>query len=204
MTRPASFPFPFPSPETAAPVLPRAAPPMPARRPAGLVARTVIESPVGPLHAAATSLGVALLWFDDPRLADVPADDTMPHLATLRRQLDRYWSDPAAPFSIVLDLQGTPFQRRVWHALTRIPSGATRSYREIAVEVGTPAAVRAVGSANRVNPVAIVVPCHRVIGRDGTLTGYAGGLPRKAALLAHESSQAALPGVAAPATRAAA
>ena len=164
----------------------------PGRRPAGLLSRAVFDSPVGALHAAATARGVALLWFDDPGLRDVPLDPSMPHLAVLARELARDWTDPSVPFGVPLDLQGTPFQRRVWDALTRIPSGSTRSYAAVAAAVGAPAAVRAVGSAKRVNPVAIVVPCHRVIGRDGTLTGYAGGLPRKAALLAHESAQRGL------------
>ncbi|MEO7244516.1 MAG: methylated-DNA--[protein]-cysteine S-methyltransferase [Rubrivivax sp.] len=164
----------------------------PFRRPAGLLARARFDSPVGPLHVAASARGIAMLWFDEPGLDDVPVDANMPHLRQLRDQLARFWDDASSPFTVALDLQGTPFQRRVWEALTRIPSGRTCSYADVAAAVGAPAAMRAVGAANRVNPVAIVVPCHRVIGRDGTLTGYAGGLPRKAALLQHESAQATL------------
>jgi methylated-DNA-[protein]-cysteine S-methyltransferase len=162
------------------------------RSPAGLVAQARFESPVGPLTAAATDRGVALLWFDPPPALAAPERPDHPWLRQLGEELARYWQDPDTPFTVPLDLQGTAFQRQVWQALREIPAGQTRSYSDIARRVGAPAAVRAVGTANGANPVAIVVPCHRVIGRDGTLTGYAGGLPRKAALLRHESRQAAL------------
>jgi methylated-DNA-[protein]-cysteine S-methyltransferase len=160
---------------------------------AGLQAQARFDSPVGTLTAAATERGIALLAFDAPDLGDLPVAPGQRWLAQLGRELARFWQDPALPFSVPLDMQGTPFQRAVWQALAGIPSGQTRSYADIARQVGRPAAMRAVGAANRANPVAIVVPCHRVIGRDGTLTGYAGGLPRKAALLRHESAQLALP-----------
>jgi len=91
---------------------------------------------------------------------------------------------------VAVDPDGTDFQRRVWAALGRIPAGETRSYRELAAEIGAPAAVRAVGAANGANPVALVIPCHRVIAADGTLGGYAGGLRRKRWLLAHEGAAA--------------
>lgn len=159
--------------------------------PAGLVAQATLPSPLGPLTAAATERGLALLWFDAVLPDSLPHDPGQRWLARAARELAAYWDDARAPFGVPLDLQGTPFQRAVWQALTGIPAGSTCSYADIAQRVGRPAAVRAVGAANRVNPVGIVVPCHRVIGRDGTLTGYAGGLARKAALLRHESAQAA-------------
>lgn len=163
------------------------------RVPDGLVAQATLPSPLGALTAAATARGLALLWFDPPPLHGVPADPAQRWLAQAARELAAYWRDPSAPFTLPLDLQGTPFQIAVWQALPALPAGATGSYGEVAARIGRPAAVRAVGVAIGANPVAIVVPCHRVIGRDGTLTGYAGGLDRKAALLRHESAQAALP-----------
>lgn len=163
------------------------------RTPDGLVAQATLPSPLGALTAAATARGLALLWFDPPPLPGVPVDPAQRWLAQAARELAAYWHDPATPFTLPLDLQGTPFQRAVWQALLALPAGATVSYGEVAARIGRPSAVRAVGTAIGANPVAIVVPCHRVIGRDGTLTGYAGGLDRKAALLRHESTQAALP-----------
>ena len=160
--------------------------------PAGLLAQARFDSPVGELTAAATARGIALLWFDAPALAQIPTGPAHPWLARLGEQLARYWQDSRQTFDVPLDMHGTPFQRAVWRALCGIPSGQTCSYADIAQRVGTPAAVRAVGAANGANPVAIVVPCHRVIGRDGTLTGYGGGLPRKATLLQHESAQGTL------------
>jgi methylated-DNA-[protein]-cysteine S-methyltransferase len=123
----------------------------------------------------------------------VPEAPRHPVLAQLAQELDRYWTDPLTPFGVPLDLQGTEFQRAVWQALRRIPAGRTCSYADIATAIGRPSAVRAVGLANGANPVAVVVPCHRVIGRDGSLTGYAGGLARKSVLLRHESAQSSLP-----------
>jgi len=101
-------------------------------------------------------------------------------------QLGRYFAGERVQFTCPLDLHGTPFQLKVWNELTHIPYGETRSYSEMARAIGHPAAVRAVGAANGANPVAIIVPCHRVIGSDGSLTGYGGGLPTKAWLLALE------------------
>ncbi|MZP30696.1 methylated-DNA--[protein]-cysteine S-methyltransferase [Heliobacterium undosum] len=104
------------------------------------------------------------------------------------QQLDEYFQGARQSFSLALALQGTAFQRRVWEALAAIPFGETRSYREIAEAIGNPKAVRAVGGANHNNPVGIIVPCHRVIGSDGSLTGYGGGLWRKEWLLNHEKA----------------
>jgi methylated-DNA-[protein]-cysteine S-methyltransferase len=165
---------------------------MMSKTPANLVAQATLPTPLGPMTAAATAQGVALLCFDSPPLPEVPVDPTQRWLARLAQELARYWQDGATPFTVPLDMQGTPFQRAVWQALTTVPAGHTCSYADIAQRVGRPAAVRAVGAANGANPVAIVVPCHRVIGRDGSLTGYASGLPRKAALLRHESPQASI------------
>lgn len=162
------------------------------KTPQGLIARTLLPSPLGTLTAAATAQGLALLWFDGPDLDEVPEDPSQRWLAMAADELARYWQDPSRPFRVALDLQGTGFQRAVWRALTEIPTGRTCSYLDIARRIGQPAAVRAVGAANGANPVAIVVPCHRVIGANGALTGYAAGVERKAALLRHEAPQAEL------------
>ncbi len=157
-----------------------------------LVAQAVIDSPVGPLTALATAKGIAGLWFDaqqhHPGDLDAPLDAKNPQIAAMRRWLDAYWSnqDPS-PRDVTLDLHGTPFQRAVWQALLGIPFGRTRTYGEIATQLATPGSgPRAVGTAVGRNPVSIFVPCHRVIGANGSLTGYAGGLPRKEKLLQHE------------------
>ncbi len=102
-------------------------------------------------------------------------------------QLDAYFAGELTDFTLELDLQGTAFQRRVWQALLTIPFGETRSYGEIAEQIGAPGSARAVGLANGHNPIAIIVPCHRVIGASGSLTGYGGGLDRKRSLLALEA-----------------
>ena len=160
--------------------------------PSGLMARTTLPSPLGPLTAAATAQGLALLEFDAPPLPDVPENPAQPWLAQAADELARYWRDPQLTFRVPLDLQGTPFQRAVWQALITIPSGRTCSYAHIARQIGRPSAVRAVGAANGANPVVLIVPCHRVIGANGTLTGYSSGIERKAALLRHEAMQAEL------------
>jgi len=156
-----------------------------------LVAQAVIESPIGPLTALATARGVAGLWFDDqthhPGALDAPIDARNVHITAMRRWLEAYWTgnDPS-PGEVALDLHGTLFQRAVWKALLTIPLGRTRSYGEVAAQVGGGAVPRATGTAVGRNPVSILVPCHRVIGANGSLTGYAGGLPRKEHLLRHE------------------
>jgi len=108
--------------------------------------------------------------------------------AIVAKQLDEYFAGRLRRFTLPLDLRGTPFQRQVWDALLDIPYGETRSYGDVARALGRPRSARAVGGANHVNPVAIVVPCHRVIGADGSLTGYGGGLDRKKALLDLEAA----------------
>jgi methylated-DNA-[protein]-cysteine S-methyltransferase len=156
-----------------------------------LAARAVIDSPVGPLTALATSKGLAGLWFDaqqhHPGELDAPVDANNTHIVAAKRWLDAYWAgrDPS-PSEVTLDLHGTPFQRAVWQALLGIAFGRTRTYGEIAAQVGHGAVPRATGTAVGRNPVSILVPCHRVIGANGSLTGYAGGLPRKEKLLQHE------------------
>jgi len=156
----------------------------------GLVAQVRFDSPLGPLTAAVTEKGLAGLWFDGqahhPGALIAPVKARHPVLAQTRRELDAYWKDPGSGFGVSLDLQGTRFQRAVWHALLRIRPGRTSTYAAIARHAGSPAAVRAAGAATGRNPVSIIVPCHRVLGRDGSLTGYAGGLERKRALLQRE------------------
>jgi methylated-DNA-[protein]-cysteine S-methyltransferase len=115
---------------------------------------------------------------------------SVPDPAGVATKLRRYFDgDLAALVTVEVELRGTPFQVRAWEALRRIPVGETRTYAEQAIAIGAPSAVRAVGTANGANPVAIVVPCHRVIGSNGALTGFGGGLPRKQWLLDHEGAQ---------------
>jgi len=156
-----------------------------------LMAQARFDSPLGPLTAGATEHGIAGLWFDGqahhPGPLDAPVDPAHHWLLRLRRALDAYWSG-ARTFDVPLDLHGTPFQQRVWRALLGIAPGRTITYAQVALGCDAPLAVRAVGAAIGRNPVSIVVPCHRVLGRDGTLTGYAGGLDRKARLLALEAA----------------
>lgn len=156
-----------------------------------LAAQATIASPIGALLALATDKGLAGLWFDaqkhHPGALDAPVDADQVHIVAVRRWLDAYWAgrDPS-PADVTLDLHGSLFQRAVWRALLGIPFGRTKTYGEIAAEVGNGAVPRATGAAVGRNPVSILVPCHRVIGADGSLTGYAGGLPRKERLLQHE------------------
>src|SRR5258708_10160080 len=120
-------------------------------------------------------------------------DDRRPILAETERQLKEYFEGKRQDFSIPLDMRGTPFQRSVWQALLAIPFGETRSYGQIAKQLGRPNAMRAVGGANGSNPIPIVVPCHRVIGSSGKLTGFGGGLETKARLLKIESGNGSSP-----------
>ena len=151
----------------------------------------VMESPVGPLKLIASDAGLAaILWKNDsprrvPLAEPVPQPDH-PVLLEAERQLSDYFAGERQAFELPLDFAGTDFQRRVWSALLSIPYGETRSYRDIARQIGNPAAVRAVGAANGRNPISIIAPCHRVVGSSGDLTGFAGGLETKAALLALE------------------
>jgi methylated-DNA-[protein]-cysteine S-methyltransferase len=159
-----------------------------------LIAQARIDTPLGPMTAVATARGIAGLWFDGqrhhPGALDAPVDASQPHLAQLRRELAAYWRDSRARFAVALDPQGTPFQRSVWKALRGIHAGELDRYGEIARRLGRAQAARAVGAAVGRNPVSIVIPCHRVLGAGGALTGYAGGLDRKQALLEHEGALA--------------
>lgn len=151
-------------------------------------AQTRIDGPLGPMLLARTDRGLAGAWFEGqkahPGVLAAPqrGDDAL--LSAAARQLVDYLAGRRADFDIALDFDhGTAFQRAVWQALRRIARGATTSYGGLACEVGTPNATRAVGAAIGRNPLSVIVPCHRVLGSDGSLTGYAGGLERKRALL---------------------
>jgi len=147
-----------------------------------------IESAVGQLKLVASDEGlVAILWeHDSPRrvrLNDLVADERHPVLVQTEKQLSEYFAGKRKTFSVALDMRGTRFQKNVWEALLAIPFGETRSYGQLAKQLGNPRATRAVGAANGRNPLSIIVPCHRVIGSSGKLTGFAGGLEAKAHLL---------------------
>ncbi len=153
-----------------------------------------LKSPAGMLKLVASDRGLAaVLWeSDDPkrvRLSPVPENKNHPVLLETERQLYGYFAGKRKKFSLPFDIAGTEFQKEVWRALAEIPYGETRSYAEIARQIGRPKAVRAVGAANGKNPVSIVVPCHRVIGANGKLTGFAGGLKAKAFLLSLETEK---------------
>ena len=157
--------------------------------------RTVVASPIGELRLTSDGEALVELYMESDG-APAPAavgtgaevddgEDAVLRLA--REQLAAYFAGDLTAFDIPLAARGTPFQRRVWAALRSVPFGATVSYGEIAHRIGSPAAVRAVGAANGRNPLPIVVPCHRVVGADGSLTGFGGGIARKQWLLAHEA-----------------
>ncbi|HEY0270008.1 MAG TPA: methylated-DNA--[protein]-cysteine S-methyltransferase [Sphingomonas sp.] len=156
--------------------------------------RKTIASPVGMLTLVASDTGlVAILWEDDApdrvrlgALADAPDH---PLLVQAEQELADYFAGRRTRFSVPLDMRGTDFQTMVWKALLTIPFGETRSYADIAAQIGRPTATRAVGAANGRNPISIIAPCHRVIGANGALTGFAGGLAAKEYLLRLESKQ---------------
>jgi len=150
-------------------------------------------SPVGPLFLAASAKGLVRLEFET-RVQKMDSDaiqlrESKLSLTPYLRELDEYFAGERREFSFPLDLRGTEFQLACWHALLEIPYGETCSYRDIAQAIGHPHAYRAVGMSNNRNPIAIVVPCHRVIGANGKLTGFGGGLPTKEALLGLEAKQ---------------
>ena len=160
------------------------------------IVQTRYDSPLGPMLLAATDHGLAGVWFDDQRhlpegTHDWPAQPDHPVLQEAIAQLDDYFAGRRQDFELPLDLRGgTAFQQAVWRALLAIPRGQTLSYGALAQRIGKPAAVRAVGAAVGRNPASVVVPCHRVLGQSGALTGYAGGLARKTALLRLEGALA--------------
>lgn len=152
-----------------------------------ILSYSYLGSPVGKLKLVASNLGlVAVLWeYDNPnrvRLGSLEQNDDHMILRQAKAELEDYFAAKRFSFSVPLDAQGTPFQKEVWQALLDIPFGETRSYGQIAHQVGQPAASRAVGAANGRNPISIITPCHRVIGASGKLTGFAGGLEAKAYL----------------------
>ncbi|MEI9974747.1 MAG: methylated-DNA--[protein]-cysteine S-methyltransferase [Ignavibacteriota bacterium] len=142
------------------------------------------------VRLVASNLGLCAIDFQVSGPIEGTRNDANPIAAETARQLRAYFAGRLRRFDLTLDMRGTEFQRRVWHRLEGIPYGQTRSYRQIAVEIGSPLAVRAVGAANGANPIPIVVPCHRVIGSSGKLVGYGGGLPLKKRLLAMEGALA--------------
>ncbi len=156
-----------------------------------------MASPVGTLTLVASDKGLAaILWENDSPgrvpLSPLVEDGAHPVLLETEKQLADYFVGWRTQFDVPLDFHGTDFQKSVWNALLQIPFGETRSYADIAHSIGRPSAVRAVGAANGRNPISIIAPCHRVIGSNGALTGFAGGLPAKQLLLALESRQPAL------------
>jgi methylated-DNA-[protein]-cysteine S-methyltransferase len=147
---------------------------------------STMSSPVGRLTLVGQGDDLVGLYFDkDPLAAKMRADSTRDdrRLRPVVEQLEEYFAGTRTTFDLSLVPPGTAFQKKVWAALVRIPFGATATYGEIARAVGRPDASRAVGGANHRNPIAIIIPCHRVIGADGSMTGYGGGLPRKRILL---------------------
>ena len=182
------------------------------------------DTPLGRLGLAASATGLCAVLLPEPSPRPVPHSPVphspVPHspvqqpptpprdasrwLAQAQRELDRYFAGRLRTFTVPLDLQGTPFQLAVWQGLRQIPFGDTLSYGALAAAVGRPRASRAVGQANHLNPVSIVIPCHRVIGADGSLTGYGGGLDRKQSLLHFESNPSPAGGSPSPHTHPAA
>ncbi|MGD8896418.1 MAG: methylated-DNA--[protein]-cysteine S-methyltransferase, partial [Acidobacteriota bacterium] len=160
-----------------------------------------LRTPLGPMVSGATDEGLCLLEFTDRRMLErqlsilgkrlrlplAPGDSE--HLRQTRDEMNRYFAGTLQEFSVPLKVEGSDFQQRVWKALQRIPYGETRSYKQLAKSVRSPDAVRAVGQANGMNRIAIVIPCHRVVNADGRLGGYGGGLWRKQRLLALEQGQ---------------
>jgi methylated-DNA-[protein]-cysteine S-methyltransferase len=151
-----------------------------------------MESPVGQLRLVAEEMGVRMVWFVRGRKNEKPKEEWKEDAAffvDVVRQLNAYFAGELREFEIPLLMEGTEFQKRVWKMLQTIPYGETISYGELAKKLGDPKAVRAVGAANGQNPIPIIVPCHRVIGSDGSLTGFGGGLENKKKLLELESRQ---------------
>lgn len=168
----------------------------------------ILPSPVGPLELMATDGALTGLGFGGtadgtepsahsalptPSAPSAPSAPSTPLLCEAARQIDEYFAGLRRRFTLPLAAAGTPFQQEVWRALGEIPYGQTRSYAQVAAQVGRPRACRAVGMANHRNPIAIVTPCHRVVGSDGALTGYAGGMETKRRLLALERAVATIP-----------
>lgn len=166
------------------------------------VYRSSMPSPIGPLLLCGTGTAISAIFMATRRHPEGVPADTRPDdgpFREARRQLEAYFEGELREFTLELAPQGTLFRQKVWRALLDIPYGATESYGALALRIGLPQAARAVGLANGRNPISIVVPCHRVIGKSGALVGYGGGLERKQWLLAHEQrhapgAQQSLPG----------
>ena len=153
-----------------------------------------MESPVRALKLVAHDQAlVAVMWDNEDhkrvRLAELIENIQHPLLLKVKQQLEQYFAGQRQQFNLPLDFQGTDFQQQVWRALLTIPYGETRSYKDIALQIGNEKAVRAVGAANGRNPISIIAPCHRVIGSGGALVGFAGGLDKKQILLSLEQGQ---------------
>ena len=153
-----------------------------------------MDSPVGALKLVAHDQAlVAVMWDNEDhkrvRLAELIKNIQHPMLLKVKQQLEQYFAGQRQQFNLPLDFQGTDFQQQVWRALLTIPYGETRSYKDIALQIGNEKAVRAVGAANGRNPISIIAPCHRVIGSGGALVGFAGGLDKKQILLSLEQGQ---------------
>ncbi|HEY9378976.1 MAG TPA: methylated-DNA--[protein]-cysteine S-methyltransferase [Jiangellaceae bacterium] len=154
---------------------------------------TTVDSPLGQLLLTADEEGITGLHMDSDAYGNQPGAEWVEDASRFdkaRRQLEEYFAGTRTEFDLPLRPAGTPFQHEVWAALQTIPYGEVRSYGEIAAQIGRPGASRAVGLANGRNPIAVIVPCHRVIGASGSLTGYGGGLPRKRLLLDLEARRA--------------
>jgi methylated-DNA-[protein]-cysteine S-methyltransferase len=160
-----------------------------------------LDSPIGVLTLIASPDGITHVLFDGQEPTDVGLPDDLPEvdgdpaLELAATQLAEYFAGDRRQFDLPLDLRGTDFQRDAWRALARVPYGETRTYGEQAEAIGRPGAFRAVGAANGRNPVPIILPCHRIIGASGALTGFGGGLDVKRQLLDHEQAQQGLPGI---------
>lgn len=165
-----------------------------------MIVKTIIDTPLGPLEIAATEKGICQVGFAERTVAHGGVEEVTDHYAATIvtgenehlkqaiRELGEYFAGQRTQFTVALDTPGTPFQREVWTALLDLSYGQTASYGQIAQRIGKPKGSQAVGLANGRNRVAIIVPCHRVVGANGKLTGYAGGIERKKWLLRHESA----------------
>ncbi len=165
-----------------------------------LIINTIrFTTPIGPMMGCASDLGISLVEFTDRKMLETELNDlkkrlkaeivygTHPYLELLTQQMEEYFAGNRQEFDLPLHMPGTEFQQQVWQELLKIPYGTIRTYSEQAINIDRPAAIRAVGRANGMNRIAIIVPCHRVLGANGSLTGYAGGLPRKQWLLDWEN-----------------
>lgn len=167
----------------------------------GYLYRTEIATPLGRMIAIASAKGICLLDFEDHKdldklIKDIEKERSLTltiqendHLVKLRDEIERYFSRKLISFSVQVDFIGTPFQIEAWNELLKIPYGATISYMQQAINIGRPQAIRAIANANSRNKIAIIVPCHRVIGSNGALTGYTGGIERKRFLINHEQNK---------------